>query len=136
MATFTILEINNDHLADLVDGDEEDPKNYLAGVLQAISRNPEGNGQRMIESCELHRVLRVICQNGNPITSTTKEHLWRNPTVAYVKPGNGYAEMELMLLQALGDLEQLNMALSSSPLAGACAKLRTIIRYLDCQRTK
>jgi hypothetical protein len=123
MATYTILEINGDHLADLVmDGDEVEAKNYLAGVIQAIVRNPQGNAERLITSCELHRVLRVLYQNGDPTTSTSKMHLWRDPSVKYqpvVKPD---------LWDVLADLEQLNMNLSSATLQEIINKLRGALK--------
>jgi hypothetical protein len=127
MATYTIIEFNGDHLSDLMQGsDEEDPKNYLAGTLQAIIRNPHGNAERMLQSCDLYRVMRVLFQNGNPIDSTNRTHLWCDSSVKY-KP-QPIELLEKQVWDVLADLEQLNMNLSSSKLQEITNKLRKVVK--------
>ena len=60
MATFTIIEINGDHISDL----EGDDPNSFGSVLAAVVRNP--SNAVFLERCGYHRAIRVVRQQGNP----------------------------------------------------------------------
>lgn len=62
MATFTLIEINNDHLNELDDNDGV----TVGSVLAAICRNID-NAPQLLEHYNLRRSVRVVCQLGNSL---------------------------------------------------------------------
>jgi len=66
MAMFTLIEINGDHLSDLL-GKGDD----IGLVLQGIVRNTF-NAPRLLDEHDLYRVLRVVKQSGESYVDKAK----------------------------------------------------------------
>ena len=61
MAMFTLIEINGDHINDLVDNIQLEA-GMLGSVLQAVVRNT--SSAYLLEQYGLERVIRIVRQSG------------------------------------------------------------------------
>jgi hypothetical protein len=96
MATYTLIEFNGDHIVDMIGKGDE-----LGPLLRNCISNPL-NAPDLLEQYGYDRVIRVICQNGDPIVeSHASHHLWLNPTVKR-RPINPD------LMDIIADLEAFN----------------------------
>ena len=136
MACFTVIEINGDHTSDLETKDHLEVQ--FGDVLRECIANPL-NAPRLLDEHDLYRAVRLICQNGSPIMSTSAQyHLWLNPSVVRDKQAPALdrhaTEVEAQLWTVLADLEALNMRLSSSELQSCCHKIRTVATLFQMKR--
>lgn len=69
MATFTIIQINNDHI-------ENCDEAALGAVVKILARNPSNEWHCRDERFDIMRAVHVIGQTGNPLRADDIQQYW------------------------------------------------------------